>query len=107
MLGANFIECNKHCWVDGARDVRESAGNALHAHDAAFIKFRCGCGVGRVLHLGPICRREPFIGRVLGARRHGVLESLQVFSNGVGHGDVAVIARVVPFDGKPAVLAAR
>ena len=79
LIGANFIECDKHCGVDGARDVEKSAGNALHVCDAAFVKFRCGRGVGRVLHLGPIRRHEPFVGRVLGgwcrcweklARRH-------------------------------------
>ena len=105
LLGANFIEYDEHCGVDGARDVEISAGNTLHTHDAAFVKFRCGCGVGRVLHLGPICRREPFVGRVLGARGHGVLEAIQGFADGVGHGDVNVIARVIPFDVKPAVLA--
>ena len=47
------------------------------------------------------------MGRVLGARGHRALEALQGFSDGVGHEDVDVIARVVPFDGKPAVLAAR
>ena len=72
-----------------------------------FIKFRCGRGVGRVLHFGPIRRREPFVGRLLGERGHEVLETLQGFADGVGHGDVDIIDRVVPFNGKPAVLAAR
>ena len=63
--------------------------------------------IGRVLHLGPIRRREPFMGRVLGVRENGVLEVLQGFSDGVGHGDVDVIARVVPFDGKTTVLSVR
>ena len=107
LLGANFIECDKHCGVDGARDVEKSARDALCARDAAFVKFRCGCGVGRVLHLFTIRRRKPFVGRVLGVRGHGVLEALQGFADGVGHGYVDVIARVVPFDGKPTVLAAR
>ena len=107
LIGANFIECDKRCWVDSVRDLEESSGKALHARDAAFIKFWCGRGVGRVLHLGPIIRREPFVGRVLGARGHRVLEALQGFVDVVEHGDVDVIARLVPFDGKPAVLAVR
>ena len=107
MLGANFIECNEHCGVDGVRGVEESARDALHVFDAVFIKFWCDRGVGRLFRLGPIRRREPFVGRVLGERGLGVLEALQGFADGVGHGDVDVISRVVPFDGKPAVLAAR
>ena len=39
LLGTNFIECDEHCGVCGARDEEEGAGNALHAHDAAFINF--------------------------------------------------------------------
>ena len=46
MLGANFVECDKHGGVDSARDVEKGAGDDLHAHDAAFIKFRCGRRVG-------------------------------------------------------------
>ena len=46
------------------------------------------------------------MGRVLGARGHGVLEVLQGFADRVVHGDVDVIAGVVPFDGQAAVLAA-
>ena len=107
LLGANFIECKENCGVDGARDVKASASNDLHVRGAAFIKFWCSCGVGRVLHLGPIRRREPFVGRVLGAWGHGVLEALQGFSDRVGHGDVDVISGVVPFDGQAAVLASR
>ena len=91
MLGAYLIECNKHGGVDGARDIEESAGDALHASDATFIKFRCNCGVGRVLRLGPMHRRKQFLGRVLRARGYGVLEALQGFAGGVGHGDVNVI----------------
>ena len=79
----------------------------MYGRDAALIKFWCSRGVGRVLHLGPIRRRETFVGIVLGARGHGVLEAFQSCADGVGHGDVDVIARVVPFDGKSAVLAAR
>ena len=79
----------------------------MHARDAAFVKFRCGRGVGRVLHLGPIRRREPFVGRVLGVCGHGALEALQGFADRVGHGYVDLIARVVPFDDNPAVLGAR
>ena len=107
MLGANFIEGNKHCGVDGARDVEESAGNYLHARDAAFFKFWCRRGVGILLHLDPIRRRKPFVGRVLVAHGHGVLEALQGFADGVGHGDVNVISKLVPFDGTPALLADR
>ena len=107
MLGADFVECDKHCGVDGARDVAKSAGNALHAHDAAFVKFRCGCGVGRVLHLGSIRMINPFVGRLLGARGHGVLEALQGFADRVGNGDINLIDRLVSFDCKPAVLATR
>ena len=47
------------------------------------------------------------MGRVLGAWGHGVLQALQGFTNRVGHGDVVVIAGVVPFYGQAAVLAAR
>ena len=47
------------------------------------------------------------MGRVLGVWGHGVLEALQGFADRVGHGDVDVIAGVVPFDGQAAVLAAR
>ena len=107
MLGANFIDCDEHCVVDSTRDVEKSAGDALHARDAVFVIFRFGRGVGGVLHLGPISRSEPFVGRVLRARRYGVLEALQVFADVVGHGDVDLIARVIPFDGNPAVLAVR
>ena len=106
-LGADFIECDKHCGVDGARDLEKSSGSALHLRDAAFVKFRCGRGVRRVLHLGPIRRPKPFVGRVLGACGYGVTEMFQGLTDGVGHGDVDVIARVVPFDGNPKVHAAR
>ena len=41
------------------------------------------------------------------ARGYGVLEALQVFADGVGHGDVDVVFWVVPIDGKSAVIAAR
>ena len=102
-----FFEFNKHGGVNGARDVEEGAGDALHAHDAVFIKFRCGRGVGRVIHLGPIRMREPFVGRVLRVRGYGVLEALHGFADGVGHGDVDLISRVISFDGKPAVLDVR
>ena len=107
LIGADFIECGEHCGVNSARDVEKSAVNALHARDVVFIKFRYGRGVGRVLQLGTIRRREPFVGRVLGERGNGVLEALQGFADGVGNGDVDVIARVVPFYGKYAVIAAR
>ena len=106
-LSADFIECDDHCVVDSVRDVEKSAGNDLHAHDAAFVKFRCVCGVWRVFYIVSIRRCEPFVGRVLGARGHGVLEALQGFAGEVGHGDVNIIPKLVPFDGKPAVLDAR
>ena len=35
-----------------------------------------------------------------------MLEALQGFADGVGHGDVDVIVRVIPIDGKSVVLAA-
>ena len=107
MFGANFVECDNHGGVDGARDVEEGVGDALHVRDAAFIKFMCSHGVGIVLHLGPIRGRDPFVGRVLGDSEYGVLEALQGFADRVGHGDVNIIDRVIPFDGKPAVFAAR
>ena len=107
MLGANFIERYKHGGVDGARDLENGAGDALHAHDAAFIKLSCGCGVGRLLYLGLIRRCNPFVGRVLRAHWCGVLEALQSFDDGIGHVDVDVVFQVVPIDGKSTVLAAR
>ena len=107
LLGANLVECDNHGGVDGTRDVEKGSVDDLHAHDAAFIKFRCGRGVGRVLQLSPVCRHEPFVGRVLGARGYGVLEALQGFTDGVGHGYVNVIVRVIPIDGKSVGLAAR
>ena len=81
MLGADLVECDEYFGFDGTRDVEESTGDALHARDAAFIKFRCGRGVRRLLHLGPIHRREPFVGRVLGACGHGALEAFQGFAD--------------------------
>ena len=59
------------------------------------------------MYLGPICGREPFVGRLLGKRGRGFLGELQGFADRGGHGDVDVIARVVLFYGKPVVLAAR
>ena len=104
-LGADYVERDKHGGFDSARDVDKCSGDALHARDAAFLKFRCGRGVGRVLHLGTIRRCEPFVGRVLRARGCGLLEALQGFADGVGHGDVDVVFWVVPIDSKSAVLA--
>ena len=43
--------------------------------------------------------------RVLRARGYGVLEALQGFADGFGHGDVDIITGVIPFYGKPALLA--
>ena len=57
-------------------DRDKGSGNALHMRNAMFIKFRCGRGVGRVLHRGPIHRQNPFVGRVLKERDCGVLEAL-------------------------------
>ena len=107
MLGANFVERDNHCGIDSACNVEEGAGNTLHTCDAVFIKFWCGCGVWGVLHLSPIRGCETFVGRVLGAWGHGVLETFQGFADRVGHGDVDVITRVIPFNGQPTVLAAR
>ena len=36
-----------------------------------------------------------------------MLEAIQGFADGVGHGDVDIVVRVVPIDGKSAVLATR
>ena len=47
------------------------------------------------------------MGRVLGARGHGVMEALKGFADSVGHGDVNIIARLVPVDCHTAVFAAR
>ena len=79
----------------------------MYANDSAFIKLRCGRGVRRLLYIGPIRRREPLVGRVLRARGYGVLEGLQGFADGVGHGDVDIIAWLITFYGKLAVLASR
>ena len=75
LLGADFIEYDEHCGVDGARYLEENSGNALHARDSVLIKFWCGCGVGVLFHIGPIRGCKPFVGRVLGERVHGVLEA--------------------------------
>ena len=107
LLGADLVEGDEHGGVDGARYVEKGAGDAFYARDAAFIKFRCGRGVGRLLHLGPMCRREPFVGRVLRAHGYGVLGALQVFADVVGHGDVDAIVRLVPINGKSTVISAR
>ena len=34
LLGAYFVERDKHCGVDGARNVEEGAGDTLHTCDA-------------------------------------------------------------------------
>ena len=47
------------------------------------------------------------MGILLGARGRGVLELLQGFADSVGHGNVDVIAGVIPVDFQAAVLAAR
>ena len=59
------------------------------------------------MHLVPIRRREAFVERVLRARGYGVLEALQGFADAVGNGDVNIIVRVFPINGKSAVLSAR
>ena len=107
MLGADFVERNNHGGFNGARDVEKVVGNALHAHDDAFINFRCSRGVGRVLQLGPIRRCKTFVRRVLRTCGYGVLEALQGFAGGVGHGDVDVVFWVVTINGKFKVLSAR
>ena len=45
LLGAYFIERDKHCGAEGARNVEEGAGDTLHMCDAEFIKFWCSYGV--------------------------------------------------------------
>ena len=59
------------------------------------------------MYLGPIHWCGPFVGRVLGAWGHWVLEALQGFADRFGHEDVDVISGVVPFNGQAALLAAR
>ena len=56
------------------------------------------------MHLGLIRRCKPFVGGLLRACGYRVLEALQVFADGVGHGYVDVFLRVVPIDGNSAVL---
>ena len=106
LLRSDFVERNEHGGIDGARDVEEGAGDALHAFDTVFLKRRCCCGFGRVLDFGTIRRCEPFVGRILGAFRSGVLEAFQCVGDGVWHGDVDVVFWVVPPNGQSAVLAA-
>ena len=103
LLSADFVEHDKHGGIDGMIDVEKGSGDTLHARDAAFLKFRCSCGIRRVLHLGPIHRCEPFLGGVLRARGYGVLEVLQGFAEGVGHGYVDIVIRLVPINGKSTV----
>ena len=59
----HFVESDEHGGVNGAIYVEKGSGDVLHPRDAAFIKFRCGCGIGGVLHLGPIPRCESFVGK--------------------------------------------
>ena len=66
LLGSDFVERNKHGGIGGAGDVEERSGDDLHAHDAAFFKFRHSCGVWRVLKFGNIRRCEPFVVRNVG-----------------------------------------
>ena len=42
LIGAYFVEHNKHDGVHGKIDVEKSARDALHACDSAFIKDWCG-----------------------------------------------------------------
>ena len=79
----------------------------MHARDASFFKFWCGCGVRRVSIFGTIRRCKTFVGRILGAFGNGVLEVIQGFSDGVGHGYVNIVFWVVPINGQSAVLASR
>ena len=90
LLRADFVDRDKHGGIDGVCYIQERSGDALHVHDAAFFKFRCGCGVGGVLDFGTIRRCEPFVGRILGAFGDGVLGALQGFTDGVGNGDASV-----------------
>ena len=107
LFGANFFERDEHGGIEGARDLEKFAEDSLHTRDAAFLEFRCSGGVGRLLHLGPICRCEPFVVRVLSARGYRVLDAVQGFADRVQHGDVDVVLQVVSIYGKSAVLAAR
>ena len=59
------------------------------------------------MDFGAIRRCEPFVGIMLGAFGYMVLEALQGFADGVGHGDVDIVFWVVPIDGQSRVLAAR
>ena len=59
------------------------------------------------MDFGTIRRCKPFVRIMLGAFRYGVLEALQGFSVGFGHGDVDIFFWVVSIDGQSAVLAAR
>ena len=90
LFGADFVESEEHGGIDGAGDVEERSGYALHAHDAVFFKFWYGSDVGRLLDFGDIRRCDPFLGIMLGVFEDGVLEALQGFSDGVGNGDVKV-----------------
>ena len=76
-------------------------------HDAKFFKFPRSRGVGRVLDFDTIPRCKPFVGRMLGVFGDGVLEALQGFFDGVGHGDVKVFFWIVPINGQSTVLSAR
>ena len=66
LLGAYFVERDKHREVNSTRNIEEGAGDTLQACDAAFIMFWCGCGVWGVLYFGSVSWREPFVGRVFG-----------------------------------------
>ena len=57
------------------------------------------------MEFGTIRRYKPFVGRILGAFGDGVLEALQGFSDGVGHGDVDVVFCVVTIDDQSTVIA--
>ena len=90
-----------------ARDIEEGSYDDVHPCDASFLKFRCGCGFGRLLDFGTICRFKPFVWIILGEFGDGVLEALRGFANRVRHGDVDVVFWVVPIDSQSAVLSAR
>ena len=65
---------------------------------------------GAVEALGEYCSLALYFGashlwgECWGAHEHGVLEAFQGFVDRVGHEDVDVISRAVPFDGQAAVL---
>ena len=58
LLGDDFVEHNKHGVIDGAWDIDERSGDALHAHDAAFSIF------GAVVESGEYWTLESYVGAI-------------------------------------------